>query len=233
MNEERYRIFFEQTVREMQATATNFALQMEVDSATRNLYITSIREASTKWRQEASSGAISWKRADEEASFARNEILDQMRGRSSPIGRAAAEKMKAQGKTLNEMIARKTVEIAGPNAQFDNLSQTQKNQIYRAVVESAGKSNAGANAMVRRLTHTTRSLLFVSLAISAYNIYVAEDKLAAAGEEAAIAGSGVAGGIAGGALAGLACGPGAPACVAIGAFVGGAAAAFGVSWFVF
>ncbi len=233
MNDEQYRIIFEQTVREMQATAVNFALQMEVDSATRNLYITSIREASIKWRREASSGAISWKRAAEEASFARNEILDHMRGRSSPIGRAAAERMKAQGKTLNELIARKTIENFGPNARFDGLTTAQKNQVYRAVVESAGKSNAAANTMVRRLTYTTRSLLFVSLAISAYNIYSAEDKLAAAGEEAAIAGSGVAGGIAGGALAGLACGPGAPACVAIGAFVGGAAAAFGVSWFLF
>ena len=232
MNDEQYRIAFEQTVREMQATTVNFALQMEVDSATRNLYIKSIREASIKWRREASSGAITWKRAAEEASFARNEILDHMRSRSSPIGRASAEKMKAQGRTLNEMIARKTAEIHGSSAKFDSLTQAQKNTVYKAVVESSGKSSAKANLWVRRMTFTTRSLLFVSLAISTYNIAVAEDKLAAAGEEAAIAGGGVAGGVAGGALAGLACGPGAPVCVAVGAFVGGAAAAFGVSWFL-
>ncbi len=44
-------------------------------------------------------------------------------------------------------------------------------------------------------------------------------------------GGGIAGGIAGGAAAGLVCGPGAPVCVGIGAFVGGALAAFGVSLF--
>lgn len=46
-------------------------------------------------------------------------------------------------------------------------------------------------------------------------------------KEVAVTGAG----IAGGALAGLACGPGAPVCVAIGAFVGGALAAFGTDYF--
>ena len=38
-------------------------------------------------------------------------------------------------------------------------------------------------------------------------------------------------GLAGGALAGLACGPGAPVCVTLGAFVAGTLAALGVSTF--
>ncbi|QCP13991.1 hypothetical protein FCL38_28915 [Pseudoduganella umbonata] len=41
---------------------------------------------------------------------------------------------------------------------------------------------------------------------------------------------GIGGSIAAGALAGLACGPGAPVCVTIGAFVGGALAAFGAGF---
>ena len=44
-------------------------------------------------------------------------------------------------------------------------------------------------------------------------------------------GGGIAGGVAGGAVAGLACGPGAPVCVTVGAFVGGALAAFGIDYF--
>ena len=60
-------------------------------------------------------------------------------------------------------------------------------------------------------------------------IATAEDEVAAAEEEAAVTGAGIAGGIAGGALAGLSCGPGAPVCVGIGAFVGAALAASGVS----
>lgn len=53
-------------------------------------------------------------------------------------------------------------------------------------------------------------------------------KLDAAGKEVAIAGVGIGGDIAGGALAGLACGPGSPVCVTVGAFVGGALAEFGM-----
>lgn len=68
----------------------------------------------------------------------------------------------------------------------------------------------------------------LSLCVSVYNIATAADKTAATLHEGAALGAGIAGGMAGGALAGLACGPGAPVCVTIGAFVGGAAAAFGV-----
>lgn len=60
-----------------------------------------------------------------------------------------------------------------------------------------------------------------------YAVATADDKVTTSGRELAVTGAGVAGGFAGGALAGLACGPGAPVCVTVGAFVGGALAAFG------
>ena len=69
----------------------------------------------------------------------------------------------------------------------------------------------------------------LSVALSVYTIATSEDRVSAARREAAVTGAGVAGGIAGGALAGLACGPAAPICVTVGAFVGGAVAAFGAS----
>ena len=59
----------------------------------------------------------------------------------------------------------------------------------------------------------------------------ADDKVDATKRELTVTGAGIGGGIAGGALAGLACGPGAPVCVVVGAFVGGALAAFGVDYF--
>ena len=50
-----------------------------------------------------------------------------------------------------------------------------------------------------------------------------------------VLGGGFAGGAAGGAIAGLACGPGAPICVTLGVFVGGALGALGADvsfgWF--
>ena len=73
-------------------------------------------------------------------------------------------------------------------------------------------------------------IIVLSLAVSVYNVATSDTPVETAGHEGAIIGAGIGGGIAGGALAGLACGPGAPACVTIGAFVGGALAAFGVDW---
>jgi hypothetical protein len=84
---------------------------------------------------------------------------------------------------------------------------------------------------MRNLSRAGRGLLVVSIAISVYSVANAEDKASAVRRELAVTGAGIGGGIAGGAVAGLACGPGAPVCVTVGAFVGGALAAFGVDFF--
>jgi hypothetical protein len=67
-----------------------------------------------------------------------------------------------------------------------------------------------------RLSRAGKRLIVLSLAISVYEIYTAENKVAETGKQIAINGAGIAGGSAGGALAGLVCGPGAPVCVLIG-----------------
>ncbi len=82
---------------------------------------------------------------------------------------------------------------------------------------------------MRNLSRAGRGLLFISLALSVYTVVNSDNKPRAIAREATVTGAGVLGGIAGGGLAGLACGPGAPVCVTVGAFIGGALAAFGVS----
>ena len=129
---------------------------------------------------------------------------------------------------MNELVARKVQQLFGQRAVFDRLMPRQKDQVYAEIVKSAGKSNPRVTATMRRLSRAGRGLIILSIALSIYSIATAEDKSAAAGREVAVTGAGIAGGIAGGAVAGLACGPGAPVCVAVGAFVGGALAAFGV-----
>jgi hypothetical protein len=68
------------------------------------------------------------------------------------------------------------------------------------------------------------------MALSTYEIATSSNKVAAFQKELAINGASIAGGIADGALAGLACGPAAPICVTVGAFVGGSLAAFGTGY---
>lgn len=77
-----------------------------------------------------------------------------------------------------------------------------------------------------QLSRIGRGLVILSIAISIYEIYTADDKVSETGRQIAITGAGIAGAAASGAMAGLICGPGAPVCVLIGGFVGGALAAW-------
>lgn len=223
------RIVFEDAIRALEAEIANIGVHLTIDSSARQTYSQQIKAMADKLRVDATSGRISWRQAAEQAQETRNLIMDIIRGRSTPVGRAMAEQLKSEGRTLNELIARKTQQIHGNNAVFDRLTPAQKNSVYAEIVRSSGQSNPRVSATMRRLSYAGRGLIVLSIALSVYTVATAEDKLDAAGEELAITGAGIGGGIAGGALAGLACGPGAPVCVTIGAFVGGALAAFGVS----
>ena len=83
---------------------------------------------------------------------------------------------------------------------------------------------------MNKLSKAGRGLIVISISLSIYTIATADDKLDATKHEVLVTGAGIGGSIAGGALAGLACGPGAPVCVVVGAFVGGAFAAFSVDY---
>lgn len=220
---------FDHVIRALEADIANAGAHLAVDASARQAYARQIRLMSDELVAAVGSGRLSWAQAAQQAQETRNVIMEVIRGRSTPVGRAMAEAMKSQGRTLNELVGQKTQRLFGPNARFDALSASQKNTVYAEIVASAGKSRPEVTAAMRRLSHAGRGLLFVSLAISVYAIATAENKGQAAVREVAVTGAGIGGGIAGGALAGLACGPGAPVCVAVGAFVGGALAAFGVS----
>jgi hypothetical protein len=125
-------------------------------------------------------------------------------------------------------VAHYSVKRFGGSAVFDALAQADKELIFADIVQAAGRSRGSVNALVGRIGKVSRGLLFMSIGISVYEVMTSDTPLATAGREAGMTGAGVLGGMAGGALAGLACGPGAPVCVTIGAFVGGAAAVLGL-----
>jgi hypothetical protein len=223
---------FERTLALLQAELANAGAHGAVDGASRARYDRLIRDYRDDVLVRVRAGRLTWAQAAREASEIRNQVMTMVRAHTTPIGRAYAEKRKPVGRTLNELIARKTVELHGPAANFTKLSPEQQNRVYAAIVQSAGKSDPYLTPLMRRVSVAGRALLAFSLAISVYNVATADNKAAAAGREVAVTGGGIAGGVAGGALAGLVCGPGAPVCVTIGAFAGGAAAALGVDWFL-
>ncbi len=221
---------FENEIRALEAQLGNIGTHLALDGAARVAYARQIKAMADELRAEAtSSGRITWAQAADKAQTTRNAIMELIRSRSTPVGRAMAQQLKREGKTLNELVARKVSQLYGARADFNRLSVAQQNAVYGEIVKSAGKSNPTVTANMRNLSRAGRGLLFVSLALSVYTVANADDKPRAIAREATITGAGICGGIAGGAVAGLACGPGAPVCVTVGAFVGGALAAFGVS----
>lgn len=220
---------FEETIRSLEAQLANAGAHLTIDATARAAYAREIKRMADRLRNEAFTGKITWAQAAQQAQQTRNAVMTIVRARSTSVGRAVAQRIKAQGYTLNDLVARQTSRMYGPGATFARLSASQKNIVYASIVSSAGKSNPAVTQTMSRLSFAGRGVIFVSLGLSIYNVTTATNKVAAVGKEVAINGAGIAGGMAGGALAGLACGPGAPVCVTVGAFVGGALAAFGVS----
>jgi hypothetical protein len=70
------------------------------DGSVRTDYQWNIERLTSELRQEAETGQITWSEAAAEANRVRNETMELMRERSSAVGRAWAESIKAEGKTL-------------------------------------------------------------------------------------------------------------------------------------
>ncbi len=200
------RLIFEDAIRSLEAEITNVGVHLTIDATARQSYARQIRVMADKLRSEVSSGRITWAQAAQKAQETRNFIVQIIRGRSTPVGRAIAEQLKREGRTLNELIVRKGQQLYGKNAVFSRLSSGQQNKVYAEIVKSAGKSNPRITIAMRKLSHAGRGLIVVSIALSVYTVATADNKMNAAGRELAVTGAGVGGGITGGALAGLACG---------------------------
>lgn len=223
-------VLFDSAMASLEAQIANVGTHLTFDAHARAAYAKEIKRMSDRLRSDALAGRLSWADAASEAQVARNAIMEVIRSRGTPVGRAIAEHMKKDGIALNRLIASKTTKAHGSAAVFSRLSGTQQNAIYASIVTSAGTSNARVTHAMATLSHVSRGVVFIAVALSVYEVATANNKVAAAKKELAVNGAGIAGGIAGGMLAGLACGPAAPVCVTVGAFVGGALAAFGTNY---
>lgn len=209
----------------LKVETTNFAYRFINDAAARSDYLARATALADRVRQQVSAGELTPHRAAQEVNRVRNEIMEAVRNVSSDLGRAYAEAKKATGKTLPELQERYAQKLF--TKPFDSLSQAHKNRVWLEVVEASGRPQEAATRAARNLGRIGRGLVLASIAFAVYNIAQADDKPRQAAKEAGTFGAGVLGGALAGGAAGLACGPGAPACVAVGVFVGGVLAAAG------
>lgn len=216
---------FETELSLLESEALNFATRFIKDAKVRASYIQQTQRLTREYRAMVATGTISPDAAAHEVNALRNQILAAQRLQSSDIGLAKAVGLKKEGLTLAQLTEKYARSKFG--ASFESLSEASRNEVYLEIIDSAGRARPAVNAAATRLGRLGRGLIVVSIGVAIYNVSQAKDKPKAIAREGVVFGGGFAGGAAGGALAGLACGPGAPICVTIGVFVGGALGAMG------
>ena len=223
----------EQMLRGVEADLSAASAQVIWDEPVRAAYRREIRRSLADIERRFASGEIpSVKAAAEAAHDMRNMALTALRARTSPLGVVIAKNLKDEGPTFNALVAKRTIELYGERAVFAELTAAEQGAVYARILERSAISNGAVDQLLRRAAPAAKGLMVLSIGISVYEIATAEegDRGRVAARESLSFGAGIAGGAGGGALAGLACGPGAPVCVTMGAFVGGALAAFGVQF---
>ncbi|WP_100112941.1 hypothetical protein [Snodgrassella alvi] len=228
-NDQEYEKEFESTIRSIQYVADGIMLQGIHDNKVRTEYRNEIKKMSDGFRNEVFAGKMTWQEAAKQASNARNELLKLSRDKTWPIGLSIAKKLKSNGLEFSDLQNKYANKLYKSNSN-SLRSQVKMDAVHAKIVIKAGVSNSAVDSRLLVFSKCARGFIAISLAISAYNIWTAENKVNATLKEGSMMAAGFAGSMAGGA-AGLTCGPGAVVCVPVGAFIGGFMAAFGVDYF--
>jgi len=206
----------EDAVQQLEVQAVNFAYRFIQDARVRSEYMRSTKEMAEQIRDLYAKGQLTAKQAAETANEMRNEIMEFARVRSSDLGRAKAHSLKAKGLDLDDLLNKYAK--SSYKKPFDQLTSDEASRVYLEVVDAAGRSRPSVNIKTARLANAGKALWLLSACVAMYNVSVANNKVKAAGREAANIGGGFGGGAAGGAVAGIWFGP---IGVAIGVVVGG------------
>lgn len=191
---------FENAIKSLEATAASAGTHLEIDSTARRIYAREVRSMSDNLRKEVIKGRLTWAQAAEQAQTTRNIIMQLIRSRTTPVARAIAESKKAKGRSLNALVAEKTMKLFGKNADFTKLSLSKQHRVFAEIVASAGRPQATFSRTVLQLSYLGRSLILLSLALSTYNVLTARNKSNAIKRELTTTSAGIGGGVAGGAL---------------------------------
>jgi hypothetical protein len=209
----------------LQSEFVNFGQRFIKDERVRANYVDEAKKFSEEILDDFSHGRISAAEVARKANEMRNSLMDASRLNNSDIGRAISEAEKAAGKTLEELMEHYATKLHG--RPFAELTAAEQDSVFLQIVKAAGRPNPKWTARAALFGKVGRGLVIVSLAIAAYNISTSDRPGREAVKQGSTLGVGFLGSVAGGAAAGFVCGPGAPVCVAVGAFIGGLAFAVG------
>ena len=205
----------------LESTALIFGEKFIRDSRVRTNYLSQTQAASKEIEAYVYMGEMSAEEAALRVNELRNALLDAARLDSSDIGRAAAVLEKATGKTLEQLQAKYADQLF--KTEFATLNAAQRDSVFLEIVRAGGRPNPKYTKLAARIGKAGKGVLIVSFAFAFYNVATSDRP----GREAVKQSASIGAGILGGAAAGLACGPGAPVCVGVGALVGGIAVALG------
>jgi hypothetical protein len=189
----------------LQGAATSFGTMFIQDAAARGQYIELTRKFAEEIWANYQSGKLSAQQAADAANGMRNEIMEMIRARSSPVGRARAEQLKAKGLRVDELVEKYAQKKFGK--AFAELAETQKTEVFEEIVKAAGRANPKVSAGAARMGALGRVLWVVSIGVSVYQISIADDKMRETLHQVTILGGGALGGWATGALVGIWFGP--------------------------
>jgi hypothetical protein len=215
------------TLDDFESTAVNFASRFIPDNEARQRYMRQIKEMSESVLEDFRAGNISAADAATLANRLRNEIMETTRNASSDVGAAYAVKLKAKGRTMVELQDKYASELF--SRSFSELTEAEQGQVYLQIVEASGRADPAIFVKSAKLAKLSKGLLFVTVAVAVYQVATSDRPGRETVKQGAVIGAGAAGASAAGVLAatGLLCGPGAPVCVGIIVFVGGALTAYG------
>jgi len=203
----------------LESEFVNFGIRFIQDKGVRAEYMAKAKAASDEILESVMKGEATPGEGAAAANTMRNGLLDAGRLKSSDIGRAVAEAEKASGLTMDDLTAKYAGKLF--KKAFEDLGPEEQDTVFIEIIRAAGRPNPKWNRIAMQLGEAGKGLIIISLAFAVYDVASSDRPGREAVKQGASLGIGFVGSLAGGAVAGLACGPGAPICVGVGAFVGG------------
>jgi len=179
----------------METAAATFAETCINDPALRLKYIKAVRDSADELIALVKARKMTPHQAAQQANAYRNQMMAATRAKLTPYGLIDSIKRKEKGVELATLENDKAEKRFG--RKFEQLSQSEKEAIWREIIASSGKTNEEYNLKLRRYRAAGRTLAVFTVSVAVYNIYTSDDKARETAKQA----TGISAGIAGGAMA--------------------------------